>query len=231
MNKIDTVFLNHSLDLDDASSKNGASTLGEAATLGGTNLEGMVQQIKSCQLCQSSLPYQVRPIVQLNPQARILIASQAPGRKAHDSGIPFDDPSGERLRYWLGIGREQFYDEHNIAILPMGFCYPGKGKTGDLPPRKECAPVWREPVLQLLPNIELTLVIGQYAQAYHLGKNHDSVTNNVQNWQDYWPNMLPLPHPSPRNIFWFKRNPWFEKELIPILQQRVAEILSSSRGS
>lgn len=187
----------------------------------------MVEQIKSCDVCQPHLPYQVRPIVQLNPQARILIASQAPGRRAHDSGIPFDDPSGERLRYWLGIDRKQFYDASKIAILPMGFCYPGKGKTGDLPPRKECEPVWRRPILQQLPNIELTLVIGQYAQAYHLGANHDSVTINVQNWQDYWPDILPLPHPSPRNIFWFKRNPWFEEELIPILQQRVKDVLSS----
>ncbi len=188
-------------------------------------LDDMIEQIKSCDICQPYLPYRVKPIVQLNPHARILIASQAPGRRAHESGISFDDPSGERLRYWLGIDRKQFYDASKIAILPMGFCYPGKGKTGDLPPRKECEPAWRVPILQQLPNIELTLVIGQYAQAYHLGAKHDNVTNNVQNWQDYWPDILPLPHPSPRNIFWFKRNPWFENELIPILQQRVAQIL------
>lgn len=228
MKKIDTVSLNHQLDLHEPCSQHvrgNANSLSIEDSTQNTSLEDMVRQIQNCQLCQSSLPYTVRPIVQLNSQARILIASQAPGRKAHDSGIPFDDPSGERLRYWLGIGRDQFYDSSKIAILPMGFCYPGKGKTGDLPPRRECEPAWRRPILQQLPNIELTLVIGQYAQAYHLGKNHDSVTNNVQNWQDYWPDMLPLPHPSPRNIFWFKRNPWFEKELIPILQQRVKDIL------
>ena len=230
MKKIDTVSLNHQLDWDEPASQHvlgNANSLSINDSIQNISLEDMVKQIQGCQLCQSSLPYQVRPIVQLNPQARILIASQAPGRKAHDSGIPFDDPSGERLRYWLGIDRKQFYDSSKIAILPMGFCYPGKGKTGDLPPRKECEPVWRQSVLQQLPNVELTLVIGQYAQAYHLGSKHDSVTNNVQNWQQYWPAMLPLPHPSPRNIFWFKRNPWFEKELILILQQRVKEILSS----
>lgn len=149
----------------------------------------------------------------------------------HESGVPFDDPSGNRLRSWMGISRDDFYDAKKVAILPMGFCYPGKGKSGDLPLRPECAPMWREQLLDCLTQVELTLVIGQYAQAYHLitsdlSNSKRSVTGNVNAWQQYWPNVVPLPHPSPRNIRWFLQNPWFETDLIPKLQERVAEVLS-----
>ncbi|GAM70428.1 hypothetical protein JCM19236_566 [Vibrio sp. JCM 19236] len=139
----------------------------------------------------------------------------------HDTGIPFNDPSGDRLREWMGVSKEMFYDEKQIALLPMGFCFPGTGKSGDLPPRPECAQRWREQLLAQLPNIELTLVLGKYAQSYHFGKSKRSLTELVVGWQDYWPNKVPLPHPSPRNNIWLKRNPWFEKELIPQLQARL----------
>ena len=141
--------------------------------------------------------------------------------------ICFDDPSGDQLRRWMGISREQFYDDSLIAIAPMGFCYPGKGSSGDLPPRPECAPAWRGALLAQLTKIELTLVIGRYAQAWHLGKKAGSVTEVVSAWQDYWPAQLPLPHPSPRNRFWMKRNPWFEQQVVPALQGRVGGILKA----
>lgn len=156
--------------------------------------------------------------------ARILVAGQAPGRKVHDTGIPFNDPSGDQLRRWMGVTREQFYDDSRIALVPMGFCYPGSGPSGDLPPRPECAPAWRQPLLDQLPQIELTLVIGGYAQAWHLGKKAGSVTQVVSDWRSYWPALLPLPHPSPRNRFWLQKNPWFEQQVVPALQGRVAEI-------
>jgi uracil-DNA glycosylase len=166
-------------------------------------------------------------VVQVHPLARILIAGQAPGRKVHESGIPFDDASGERLRDWLGITRDVFYDAQSVAILPMGFCYPGTGKSGDLPPRPECAPAWRAPLLSHLKNVQLTLVIGQYAQAYHFPDNSTSLTELVQGWRKDWPGTLPLPHPSPRNNLWLKRNPWFEKDLLPVLRKRVATVLAA----
>src|SRR5690554_112418 len=187
----------------------------------------LMKQIRACTICEQALPHGVRPIVQASPSARILIAGQAPGRKVHESGIPFDDPSGDQLRRWMGISREQFYDDSLIAIAPMGFCYPGKGSSGDLPPRPECAPAWREALLAQLTNIELTLVIGRYAQVWHLGKKAGSVTEVVAAWQDYWPAQLPLPHPSPRNRFWMKRNPWFEQQVVPALQGRVGGILKA----
>ena len=187
-----------------------------------------MKQIRACTICEQALPHGVRPIVQASPSARILIAGQAPGRKVHESGIPFDDPSGDQLRRWMGVSREQFYDDSLIAIAPMGFCYPGKGTSGDLPPRPECAPAWREALLAQLTNIELTLVIGRYAQVWHLGKKAGSVTEVVAAWQDYWPKQLPLPHPSPRNRFWMKKNPWFEQQVVPALQGRVGEIVKTS---
>jgi uracil-DNA glycosylase len=164
--------------------------------------------------------------MQLQHRARILIAGQAPGRKVHETGIPFNDASGDRLRAWLGMSREVFYDARQVAILPMGFCYPGTGKSGDLPPRPECAPVWRVPLLSHLKQLQLTLVIGQYAQAYHLAGEAGSLTEIVQAWRKHWPHTAPLPHPSPRNNLWLKRNPWFEVELIPLLQARVVEVLA-----
>ncbi|MGB7815725.1 MAG: uracil-DNA glycosylase family protein [Methylotenera sp.] len=162
----------------------------------------------------------------MHPLARILIAGQAPGRKVHETGMPFNDASGDRLRSWLGISREVFYDATQVAILPMGFCFPGTGKSGDLPPRPECAPAWRAALLAHLKNLELTLVIGQYAQAYHLPGEVASVTEAVRAWRKDWPQTVPLPHPSPRNNLWLKRNPWFEEELVPALRKRVSEVLA-----
>ncbi|HPE61071.1 MAG TPA: uracil-DNA glycosylase family protein [Thiolinea sp.] len=144
----------------------------------------------------------------------------------HETGLPFNDPSGDRLRSWLGIDRETFYHSAYIGVVPMGFCYPGTGKNGDLPPRPECAETWRACLLAGMPKVELTLLLGQYAQHYHLGRSRKrNLTQTVAAWRDYWPAFLPLPHPSPRNIRWFQRNPWMEQELLPLLQQRVASIL------
>jgi uracil-DNA glycosylase len=155
-----------------------------------------------------------------------LIAGQAPGRKVHASGIPFDDASGKRLREWLGVTPAVFYDPEQIALLPMGLCFPGSGRSGDLPPRPECAPAWRDELLGRLRHLEMTLVLGQYAQSYHFASAHSSLTELVKSWRTYWPRKVPLPHPSPRNILWLRRNPWFEVELLPVLQQRVSEILA-----
>ncbi|WP_316675154.1 uracil-DNA glycosylase family protein [uncultured Tolumonas sp.] len=192
-----------------------------------TTLESLLADVRACTLCAKHLPLGPHPIVQLQASAKILIAGQAPGRKVHETGIPFNDASGDRLRSWLGISREVFYDAQQVAILPMGFCFPGTGKSGDLPPRPECAPAWRAQLLSQLRNIKLTLVIGRYALAYHLPNETGTLTETVQAWPTYWPNVVPLPHPSPRNNLWLKRNPWFESELVPQLQDRVAEILNS----
>ena len=186
-------------------------------------LDTLVAEIRGCRVCP--LPHEPRPIVWVHPDARILIAGQAPGRRVHESGVPWDDPSGDRLRQWLGLGREAFYTRENIAVAAMGFCYPGTGKSGDLPPRPECAQHWRQPLLDFLPNIALMLVIGQYAHAWHLGKRQKgSLTDTVKNWKDYWPDILALPHPSPRNNMWLRRNPWFEEEILPVLKDRVAQL-------
>jgi uracil-DNA glycosylase len=185
----------------------------------------LLDEVSRCQRCVAYLPHGARPVVQLHPDARILIASQAPGRKVHESGVPFNDASGERLRDWMGVTRDIFYDARKIAILPMGFCFPGTGKSGDLQPRPECAPAWRKPLLAHLNRVELTLVIGQYAQAYHLPQQNSSLTETVKSWRDFFPAILPLPHPSPRNNLWLRRNPWFEQEVLPALQQRVRQVL------
>lgn len=193
------------------------------------SLASLIDEVRACSRCAMHLPLDPRPVFQIHESACILIAGQAPGRTVHETGIPFNDPSGDRLRTWLGISREIFYDAEQIAILPMGFCFPGAGKSGDLPPRPECAPAWREALLSHLPNLRLTLLLGQYAQAYHLPQEDNgkgaSVTGAVQAWQKHWPYTVPLPHPSPRNNLWLKRNPWFEVELIPALRARVAEAL------
>jgi uracil-DNA glycosylase len=167
-------------------------------------------------------------VVQAHPSARILIVGQAPGRKVHETGLPFNDASGDRLRGWLGMSREVFYDPAQVAILPMGFCFPGTGKSGDLPPRPECAPAWREELLSHLTNLQLTLAIGQYALAYHLPNGAASVTDAVKAWQQSWPHIVPMPHPSPRNNAWLKRNAWFEQELVPALRRRVAQVLAQA---
>jgi uracil-DNA glycosylase len=187
----------------------------------------LLQEVRACTLCADHLPHGPRPVLQAHARARILIAGQAPGSKVHASGVPFDDASGERLRQWTGLSREQFYDPQLVAILPMGFCYPGTGNSGDLPPRRECAPQWRERLLQALPRIELTLVIGQYAMAWHLPHTTTSnLTETVRAWRNHAPAVLPLPHPSPRNNIWLKANPWFEREVVPALQERVLALVS-----
>ena len=186
----------------------------------------LLQQVRACTLCAPNLALGVRPILQVHPAARILVVGQAPGIRVHNSGVPFDDASGDRLREWMGITREVFYDPPKMAIVPMGFCYPGTGKSGDLPPRPECVPRWRQQVLGHLPDVELTLVIGQYAQAWHLPKSYNSsVTSTVERWQQYAPSVIPLPHPSPRNNIWLKRNPWFSETLLPELKTLVARAL------
>lgn len=187
----------------------------------------LLQQVRACTLCAGHLPLGPHPVLQMHPDARILIAGQAPGRKVHDTGVPFNDASGDRLRDWLGLSRAQFYDPTLVAILPMGFCYPGTGKSGDLPPRRECAPAWRASLLAQLTNLKLTLVVGQYALAYHLPNESGSLTEIVSRWRSFAPGIMPLPHPSPRNNLWLARNPWFEKELVPVLRQRVIDALHS----
>jgi uracil-DNA glycosylase len=192
-----------------------------------SSLPALLAEVRSCTLCAAHLPNGPRPVVQVHPAARILVAGQAPGRKVHDTGIPFNDASGDRLRAWLGMTREVFFDPEQVAILPMGFCFPGTGKSGDLPPRPECAPAWRSALLSHLKNIKLTLVIGQYAQNYHLPGDAVSVTQAVQAWQGSWPHTVPLPHPSPRNNLWLTRNPWFEEVLLPKLKAQVATVLAA----
>ena len=187
--------------------------------------EALVDRIRRCTVC-AGLPLGPRPILQLDPAARILIAGQAPGRRAHERCKAFDDPSGDRLRAWMGVDHDTFYDPERIAILPMGFCYPGTGRSGDLPPRPECAETWRDAALASLTNVRLTLVIGVYAQRWHLNASRGAtVTDVVRNWESCWPDVVPLPHPSPRNARWLKANPFVETELIPALQARVASLI------
>jgi uracil-DNA glycosylase len=190
-----------------------------------TSLPSLLSEIRACTICTPLLPLGPRPVVQLSAKARVLIAGQAPGRKVHESGVPFDDASGNRLREWLGVTREVFYDPKQFALVPMGFCFPGTGRSGDLPPRPECARAWREQLLGHLRQVELTLVLGQYAQTYHFGKSRSSLTDLVKSWRSHWPQMVPLPHPSPRNNLWLRRNPWFEAELLPPLRERVSALL------
>lgn len=185
----------------------------------------LLTDVLACTLCKDVLPLGPRPVIQFSPRARILIAGQAPGRKVHETGMPFNDASGDRLRSWLGLDREQFYNADKIAILPMGFCYPGTGRNGDLPPRPECAQAWRAALLEQLADLELTLVIGQYALNYHLPEFSGSVTDAVRSWQDTWPQLVPMPHPSPRNQRWLKQNPWFQDDVLPALKQRISQIL------
>jgi uracil-DNA glycosylase len=189
----------------------------------------LLKEVRACTICAAHLPHGPRPVLQVDRRARILIAGQAPGRKVHASGVPFDDASGERLWQWLGVDRETFYDPQRVAILPMGFCYPGTGKSGDLPPRRECAPQWRAQLLQAMPRIELTLVIGQYAMAWHMpGAATSNLTETVRTWREHGPAVMPLPHPSPRNNIWLKANPWFALEVLPALQARVRSLLTDA---
>ena len=190
-------------------------------------LDALLAEIRACRLCAAQLQDGPRPVVQASASARLLIVSQAPGRKVHATGIPFNDVSGDRLRGWLGIDRDTFYDARRIAIVPMGFCFPGSGRGGDLPPRPECAPAWHPRLLPLLKQVQLTLAIGQYAQAGMLGAERGaSLTATMHAWREHLARgVLPLPHPSPRNQAWLKHNPWFETELLPVLRSEVARVL------
>lgn len=189
------------------------------------SLEQLSSLISNCALCADHLPLGPRPVFQVDPTSKILIIGQAPGTKVHASGVPWDDASGRNLRKWLAVSEEQFYDPKLFAIVPMGFCYPGKGKSGDLPPRPECAPKWHAQLLAQMPKVELTLLIGKYAQAYYLESPQRNLTETVRSFEKYLPDTFPLVHPSPRNAIWMKKNPWFEKEVIPALQNRIKSIL------
>ncbi|MGB0411205.1 MAG: uracil-DNA glycosylase family protein [Pikeienuella sp.] len=183
------------------------------------------REIRACAVCRD-LPLGPRPIFQFNARSKILIVGQAPGRITHHKGIPFDDPSGTRLRSWLGVDRDTFYDPDALAIVPMGFCFPGTGNGGDLPPRRECATTWRARVLEELKAVELTIIIGRYAIDWHAPEYAKAtVTDAVKSWEKLWPRKLILPHPSPRNNRWLKQNSWFEQDVIPALQARVAAAL------
>jgi uracil-DNA glycosylase len=199
-------------------------------------LDELCGEIAACRICRDApqgiaLPHEPRPVLQVAPTARLLIAGQAPGVRVHQSGRPFTDPSGDRLRAWLGVTPDIFYDAARIAILPMGFCFPGLTAGGaDLPPRRECAPAWRSRVMAALPRIELVLAVGQYAQAWHLGERaRPTLTATVAAWRDglaLSPPVIPLPHPSWRNNAWLRANPWFERDVLPELRRRVADVLS-----
>jgi len=198
---------------------------------GGGGLEGVVAAARACRVCAEHLPLGPRPILRARASARLLIVGQAPGTRVHETGVPWNDPSGDRLRDWLGLNREAFYDETRIAIVPMGFCYPGRDpRGGDRPPRPECAPLWHPPLRAALPAIELTLLVGGYAQGYYLDRRRQATLGEtVRAWRDYLPEFLPLPHPSWRNTAWLKKNPWFEAELVPELRRRVASLMGSGR--
>jgi uracil-DNA glycosylase len=185
-------------------------------------VKNLINNISQCTICEDHLPLGPRPIVSAHSDSKIIIIGQAPGISVHKTGIPWNDPSGRQLRKWLDVTEETFYDETKIALIPMGFCYPGKGKSGDLPPRPECAPQWHQKLLDKMPNVELIILIGMYSQTYYLKeKAKRTLTETVANYKDYLPIYLPLPHPSPRNRFWLNKNPWFEVDVIPELQERV----------
>jgi uracil-DNA glycosylase len=186
-------------------------------------LDTLLKEIRGCRACEAHLPLGPRPVVRASATARLLIVGQAPGTRVHASGIPWDDPSGARLRSWLDLESGTFYDEARVAIVPMGYCYPGRGRSGDLPPRRECADLWLDRLLEGMPDVRLTLLIGQYAQRHFLGNDwRGTLSATVEAWRDYLPEYLPLPHPSPRNQSWWMRRPWFEAELLPELRAAVA---------
>jgi uracil-DNA glycosylase len=189
----------------------------------------LLERVQACTVCAPHLPHAPRPVLLASPTARLLIVGQAPGRRVHETGIPWNDPSGDQLRQWLDMTRDAFYDVSTIAIVPTGLCYPGTVKGSDLAPRRECAPLWHPQLRAAMPDIRLTLLIGAYAQAYYLGsRRRGSVAETVRAWRDYAPDFMPLPHPSPRNRGWMKRNPWFEAEVLPALRERVAATLDTA---
>ena len=203
----------------------GGGNLG-GVTRSDEQLERLLREVRACRVCEPHLPLGPRPVLRAGVRSRVLIVGQAPGMRVHETGIPWNDPSGDRLREWLHVSREDFYDERRFAIIPTGLCYPGRGRSGDLPPRPECAPLWHPRLRPLLPNIGLTLLVGQYAQAYYLGaRRKATVTATVHATREYLPDFLPLPHPSPRNTRWLQVNPWFVRDVIPVLRQRVHALL------
>lgn len=193
----------------------------------GASLDDLLAEIRGCRQCAAALPHGPRPVLRASMTARLMIVGQAPGTRVHETGIPWNDASGERLRDWLRVDRESFYDESRIAIVPMGFCYPGKGRSGDLPPRPECAPLWHERILGELPCLRLKILAGSYAQAHYLAaRRKKTLTETVRTSQGYGTETIPLPHPSPRNNLWLRKNPWFEQCLVPRLQSVVGEVLA-----
>jgi uracil-DNA glycosylase len=192
------------------------------------DLERLLSEIRACRICEKHLPLGPRPVLRAAVSARLVIIGQAPGTRVHESGVPWDDASGERLRSWLDLDPEHFYDESRVAIVPMGFCYPGVAKNGgDKPPRPECAAAWHGLLLEHLENVDLTLLVGSYAQKYYLGSDmRRTMTETVADWRTYLPSLLPLPHPSWRNTAWLKRNLWFDSELVPELRRRVRKLSS-----
>jgi uracil-DNA glycosylase len=189
-------------------------------------LDALLAEVSRCTHCKEVLPLGPRPVLRAHSAAPILIVGQAPGTRVHETGIPWNDPSGVRLRQWLGVDPETFYDPTRFAIIPMGFCYPGRARGGDSPPRPECAPLWHDRLLAMLPNLKLTLLVGAYAQRCYLsGRAGKTLTETVSRWREFGPAMLPTPHPSPRNLLWLRRNPWFEAEVVPTLQERVRRLL------
>jgi len=191
------------------------------------SLAQLLDRVRDCTLCADDLPLGPRPVLRAAPTAKLLIVGQAPGTKVHETGVPWNDPSGERLRDWLQMSREVFYDETKVAIIPMAFCYPGRlERGGDKPPRPECAPAWHGPLLEHLPDIRLTLLVGSYAQAYYLdGRRGKTMTETVQRWREFLPDFLPTPHPSWRTTAWQRKNSWFDEELLPELRRRVRTLL------
>ncbi len=191
-----------------------------------SSLTHLLEEIRGCRECEPHLEHGVRPVVQAGSNARVVIIGQAPGRRVHESGIPWNDPSGNTLRRWLDLTDEQFYDPDIVAIVPMGFCYPGSASSGDKPPRPECAPLWHERLLVELPDDHLAVIIGTYAQKRYIENRKKTLTETVANWQEYLPSQVVMPHPSPRNQHWLKKNPWFELETIPAVQKRIRSFLA-----
>ncbi|MFN0274959.1 MAG: uracil-DNA glycosylase family protein [Chitinophagales bacterium] len=189
-------------------------------------MKKLIAEVCACTVCKKFLPNSPRPVFSVSPQSKILIIGQAPGQKVHNSGIPWDDVSGNELRRWLNVSKDQFYNNKFFGLMPMGFCYPGKNKTGDLPPRPECAPLWHDKLLNKMKEVKLTILIGQYSQKYYLGgKLKSTLTETVKKFREYLPEYLPLVHPSPRNKIWQKKNPWFEKEIVPYISSLVRQYL------